>query len=123
MTHTQKKFAASLGRILAAGKAREATVCLARLDLERYDVLVLPNGRYGASSGFDSSAAKRLSTWVRKGGTLVVIKGAAEWACGEDIGLLETGLVRKIVERADRAKVLPGGKPPRDPRMAPRWQT
>ena len=35
---SQKKFAASLGRILAAGKAREATVCLARLDLDALEL-------------------------------------------------------------------------------------
>ncbi len=49
---------------------------LNRVDLSDYKVIILPDGRgYGRAFGGEKSEALR--EWVRKGGTLVAIKGAA----------------------------------------------
>lgn len=57
-------------------------------DLRPYNVIVLPDG---SSSGYDrvfgASAQARLKNWVREGGSLVCIKGAAQWASQERVGL------------------------------------
>jgi len=42
---------------------------LFRVDLDEYDILVLPEGRFG----FSDNQAQELSTWVRNGGRLIVI--------------------------------------------------
>ncbi len=61
---------------------------LAGSDLSRYDVLVLPDGSaagYGRHWGEET--VERLRNWVREGGSLVCIKGAAEWAARKNVDL------------------------------------
>jgi len=74
---------------------------LRRLDLRRYDVLVLPSGDYGDALG--EEAVRRLKDWVRAGGTLVTLAEASRWAAREKVGLLEA--------RTE----LRGGKPETEP--------
>ncbi len=61
---------------------------LRRVDLARYDVLVLPSGDYGEAIG--TAAVKRLRTWVDAGGTLVALGEASRWLTREKVGLLDT---------------------------------
>ena len=79
----------------AVSTIRVAT--LGRLDLDKVDVLVLPQGNYSGALGDD--AVRRLREWVRGGGTLITSGEATRWAAGEKVNLLET--------RAE----LRGGKP------------
>ncbi|MGB3617978.1 MAG: zinc carboxypeptidase, partial [Catalinimonas sp.] len=44
---------------------------LRRADLDRYDVIILPEGRYGSLLG--ESGRERLEAWVRDGGRLVLM--------------------------------------------------
>lgn len=74
---------------------------LRRLDLDKYDVLVLPSGDYGDVLG--KEAVRRLSDWVRRGGTLVTLAEASRWAASEKAALLETHTELK------------GGAPEREP--------
>jgi hypothetical protein len=61
---------------------------LGRLDLDKVDVLVLPQGSYGTALGDD--AVRRLREWIRGGGTLVTLGEASRWAAGEKVNLIET---------------------------------
>ena len=61
-----------------------------RFDLDPYNVLVLPDGGYGPSDGFDAEAAAKLRRWVSAGGTLILVDGALRWAIGEEIALVPT---------------------------------
>jgi hypothetical protein len=61
---------------------------LGRVDLERYDVLVLPSGDYGDTLG--EQGPKRLRDWVDRGGTLVALGEASRWLTREKVGLLDT---------------------------------
>jgi hypothetical protein len=61
---------------------------LERVELDRFDVLVLPSGRYGKA--LDEEMVNRLKVWIRGGGTLVALAEAARWLTDEDVGLLAT---------------------------------
>src|SRR5512143_521389 len=61
---------------------------LRRVDLTRYDVLVLPAGDYGQALRED--AVKRIRDWVSAGGTLVALGEASRWLTRDRVGLLDT---------------------------------
>ncbi|WP_169977808.1 M14 family metallopeptidase [Tautonia rosea] len=60
------------------------------VDLEDFNVIILPDGNYGRSSRFDSATADRLRRWVTSGGTLILVDGALRWGIEEEIGLVPT---------------------------------
>ena len=77
------------------------TATLARLDLRRFDVLVVPSGNYAAAIGGDT--LRRLRDWVAAGGTLVTLGEATRWATAETTGLLETKtLLRAAAAESER---------------------
>lgn len=73
---------------------------LSRMDLDDFNVLVLPDGSYSSSYGFDGTLAKRIGQWVSEGGTLLLVRGAAHWAMGDSVDLLPTTRLQKPVEPA-----------------------
>ncbi len=56
------------------------------LDLNDYDVLILPGG-YGLNGTFNENSRERLKDWVRDGGTLVATEGATSWLTKEESGI------------------------------------
>jgi hypothetical protein len=76
---------------------------LARVDLTRFDVFILPSGTYAAISG---EPLRQLKDWIARGGTLITIAEASRWATRENVGLLAT------------ATELRGGKPDVEPPAA-----
>ncbi|MEM1247047.1 MAG: M14 metallopeptidase family protein [Acidobacteriota bacterium] len=62
---------------------------LARSDLSRYQVLILP-GSWGGYSRALGGAADRLSEWVRAGGTLISFDSATSFLALEEVDLLGT---------------------------------
>lgn len=58
---------------------------LDRLDLKKYDVLILPSGRYSSLSA--KTTAEPLRNWVRDGGRLIVMSNAVEQLSRLDWGL------------------------------------
>ncbi len=93
---------------------------LRRVDLARYDVLVLPSGDYGEAIG--TAAIKRLRDWVGSGGTLVALGEASRWLTREKVGLLDT----KTELRDGRPEPEPSGdekKTGRSPRRRRRRRT
>ncbi len=69
------------------------------LDLSKYNVLILPDGRYPGPLG--EPLVARLKDWVRGGGTLILVKGAASWATEKSVGLLASKPVKKVVKSGD----------------------
>ncbi|MCI0664295.1 MAG: M14 family metallopeptidase [Acidobacteria bacterium] len=61
---------------------------LSRVDLRRYDVIILPAGNY--SPALSGEVLRRIRDWVSAGGTLITIGEASRWASRESVGLLET---------------------------------
>ncbi|AEL25783.1 M14 family metallopeptidase [Cyclobacterium marinum] len=53
-------------------------------DLNRYNVIILPTGNYGA---FGEREAEKLKSWVQKGGTLISRGSAMNWLAKNDIAV------------------------------------
>jgi hypothetical protein len=83
---------------LAYPTTRVAPRDLGRVDLDDFNVLVLPHGSYSDRYGFDETLARRIREWVGQGGTLVLVRGAAHWAMGDGIGLLATTRLQKPID-------------------------
>ena len=88
---------------------------LRRLDMRRYNVLILPSGSYT----FSEEDVRRMKDWVSTGGVLVTFSEASRWATGERVGLLSTGTElrdgRPAVEPPkDEKKPAPDPKKPFD---------
>lgn len=61
-----------------------ATEDLRRADLDRYNVIIMPNGSYRWSNG----QAKKLQDWVSAGGTLIAQKRANSWCANNKLAQL-----------------------------------
>lgn len=75
---------------------------VARRDLSRYNVLLMPNGSYYT---LNSSAVGKIREWVQNGGTLIAMRSACEWVARNKIGYVE------LVEEP-QTQVLSGGRRP-----------
>jgi hypothetical protein len=95
--HTWHLFDQRLGYPTTRVNARN----LGRLDLDDFNVMVLPHGSYSGEEGFDAAMAKRIRQWVSDGGTLLLIRGATQWALSEDTGLVPTTRLQKPVEAVE----------------------
>ena len=94
---------------------------LGNVELGKYNVIVLPDGQgAGYTRAFAQELVDRLKGWVREGGTLIAIKGAAAWASSDRVGLTtardryaaasteEAGAERKREEPPKRIDTVPG---------------
>lgn len=59
---------------------------LNRMDLHRYNVIVMADGSYGTVS---QSGADNLKQWLQSGGTLIAMKGAVAWLKREGMSSVE----------------------------------
>lgn len=82
-------------RVLRYPVTRVAFRNLAQVNLSKFNVLLLPHGKYGKGWSPDKESVQKIRAWARSGGTLLLVKGAAAWACQEDIGLLKSARVKK----------------------------
>lgn len=71
---------------------------LPRLNLNRYNVIVMVSGQY------DRSLAPKIKQWVANGGTLITLKTATEWALKNDIAH-ETLRIRNISDSSKNIRV------------------
>jgi hypothetical protein len=74
---------------------RVAGRALGGLDLTKYNVLILPDGGYSDADAPNEATISRLKDWIRSGGTLITVKGAAAWASGEKVKLIATKAEKK----------------------------
>lgn len=59
---------------------------LGRIELGDYDVLVLPSGNYS----YNADQVRRIREWIQRGGTLITLAAASQWATQEGNALLST---------------------------------
>lgn len=81
---------------------------LAALNLDRYTVVIMPDGGYSSAS---QAGADQLRRWVQGGGVLIAMQGAISWA--KDKGLVGVEL-RKEKEDAKKGGRRPYEKQPDD---------
>jgi hypothetical protein len=74
---------------------------IARTDLSKFDVLILPDDRNEDGEGkaydskMDSSAVASVKDWVRRGGVFIGLGGGAAFACKDHAGLSSVCLKKK----------------------------
>ena len=71
---------------------------LGRIDLNEYDVIIMPNG-FGLNGLFNESGRDRLKDWVSNGGTLVATESSAGWLTKDQSGITPAELYE--VEKDD----------------------
>jgi hypothetical protein len=60
-------------------------------DLQKYNVLILPNSRENGYAGvLGTAGAEKLKEWIAQGGTLVALASGTHWLTSEDVKLLST---------------------------------
>ncbi len=64
-----------------------------KIDLTKYDVLVLPNGRYD----FGEKTFSKIATWVKAGGRLILVQNAINVVAGKDGFAIKKDSVEKKV--------------------------
>jgi hypothetical protein len=82
-------------QVLKYPVTRVAFSNVSKLDLSRYNVLVLPDGEYSGSLAPTENDIQRIREWASQGGTLILLKGAAAWATGDKVKLLSVKLRKK----------------------------
>ncbi len=73
-----------LDRQIGAPHHRIDIRALGRLELAKFDALVLPHG-WGYSRQIDDQTAEAIAAWVRKGGLIVGVGGAVSWLADQEI--------------------------------------
>lgn len=76
---------------------------LAKIDLAKFDVLVLPSGSYGSVS---AATAEKIEAWLRAGGVLVAVGAAGDWLRERELSALETWQPPKASEEANTVTAL-----------------
>ena len=75
------------------------TMTLKNADLSNYQVLILPSGNYKKMLGV--SGADNIKQWVERGGVLITIGSATQFAAEHDIALLDVKRERVFKEKSD----------------------
>ncbi|KPL20115.1 MAG: hypothetical protein AMJ75_12300 [Phycisphaerae bacterium SM1_79] len=68
------------------------------IDLRKYNVLVLPDGR-DLGRVLNKKAVEKIKRWIENGGTLIAIGNSAAFAADEDRGLSSVRLKRDVLDK------------------------
>jgi len=73
---------------------------LSRIDLRKYNVLVIPDsGDIGRV--LDKKAVEKIKRWIEDGGTMIVIGNSAAFAANKDRGLSSVRLKRDVLDKLE----------------------
>ncbi|OGX88941.1 zinc carboxypeptidase [Hymenobacter glacialis] len=72
---------------------------LSRVPLQKYDVLVLPNGNY--TDIYNDRSLEGLKAWVRGGGKLIAMEGASRFLANKKDFLLKTKVADSVAIKKD----------------------
>jgi len=75
------------------------TNTLRRADLSNYQVLILPSGRYKSVLG--KSGAANIKQWVKRGGVLITLGNATQFAAEHDVALIDVKRERAFKSKDD----------------------
>jgi len=71
---------------------------LGRIDLRKYNVLILPDSG-NLAPVLDAKAVEKLKKWVEGGGTLIALGDSAAFVAGKDRGLSSVRLKRDVLDK------------------------
>jgi hypothetical protein len=71
---------------------------ISNMDLRKYNVLVLPDGR-DLGRVLNTKAVEKIKRWIENGGTLIAIGSSAAFAAGKDRGLSSVRLKRDMLDK------------------------
>ena len=71
---------------------------IGRIDLRKYNVLILPDGG-DLDPVLDEKAVEKLKKWIEGGGTLVALGSSAAFVAGKDRGLSSVRLKRDVLDK------------------------
>jgi hypothetical protein len=77
---------------------------LSRLDLRKYNILILPSGGRGATSYkqiFQKEELNKLKNWIENGGTLIAVGSACTFLADSATGLSQVKLRRQVLTKID----------------------
>ncbi|GAB5518017.1 MAG: M14 family zinc carboxypeptidase [Rhodothermales bacterium] len=97
-------------RFTEFGISRIRTDALGSLDLNEYDVILMP-GAFGLGSVFDTTGLERLDRWVRDGGTLIGTESSALFLTEGQSGLTTIEAAKAPTTDEDDKKKRPSLKP------------
>jgi hypothetical protein len=83
---------------------------LTSVDLQKYGVLILPDGGYGSvHQAVAADVAAKLRSWVEKGGTLIGVRGGSAWIATDSYGLTSARVRRPATAQPPvRLPAVPG---------------
>ena len=84
------------------GISRIRTEALMGIDLNEYDVIVMPGSWSGVGGAIDSTAQEKMKSWVESGGTLVATEGTATFFSKDQSGFTNVELVKKEQDKEDK---------------------
>ncbi|MGB2864011.1 MAG: M14 family metallopeptidase [Sedimentisphaerales bacterium] len=92
---------------------------ISRIDLRKYNVLVLPDsGDLGPV--LDEKAVEKIKRWVEAGGTLIAVGGSAAFVADKDRGLSSVRLKRNVLDKlAEYEEAVEREKDARDIKIDP----
>ncbi len=79
------------------------TQSIARADMTKFNVLILPSGG-GYTRVLGAGGVRKIKDWVQAGGTLITIGGATIWLTEKDVGLLATERKRRTKPKPEKSK-------------------
>ncbi len=71
---------------------------ISRIDLRKYNVLILPDGG-DLGPVLDKKAVEKLKKWIEGGGTLIAAGSSAAYVAGKDRGLSSVRLKRDVLDK------------------------
>ena len=71
---------------------------ISNIDLRKYNVLVIPDGR-DLGRVLNTRAVEKIKSWIESGGTLIAIGNSAVFAAGKDRGLSSVRLKRDVLDK------------------------
>jgi hypothetical protein len=89
------------------GISRLRSDALDNIDLNEYDVLLIPGSRGSLSSVIDSTMQERLKAWVRSGGTIVATEGSAAFFTENGSGFTDVKMIEEEKEEEHIAGIDP----------------
>ncbi len=85
------------------------TDMIGRVDLKRYNVIILPDGNpSGYERELGETGIRRLRNWVEEGGTLIALKGAAAFTTRDDVRFTDVDLVENQEGTENPIERIPG---------------